>query len=621
MALLEVRNLNVQIPTEDGVIHAVRDVSFSVDAGGFFGIVGESGSGKSVMVQSILGLVPQARITGQALFNGRDLLAMAPSELRTIRGASISMIFQDPLSSLHPQFTIGWQISEQIREHESVTRKQSRIRAIEMLGKVGIPEPALRFDWYPHQFSGGMRQRVMIAMALSLNPSMVIADEPTTALDSTVQAQILDLLQTMREEFDATVVMITHDLNVLGRVADTMMVMYAGHKLETGPGRELFANPMHPYTAGLLRSSPNNYTRGEPLVPISGKPPSLLNPDRGCIFADRCPDVMPICRSRQPPVRSYDNGLEASCWQETAPSEPARPKSETPKNFPIRVITPTPLKPRTPLVEARGVELTFHTRGKHADVHVLRGVDLTIQRGETVGLVGNSGCGKSTFARVLAGLIPATAGVIELDGNDLSTISHDQWRQLRRQVQLVFQDPFGSLNPRRRVGSIIGDPFRIHRINTGSVRKGRVQQLMELVGLNPEHYNRFPAQFSGGQRQRVGIARALALNPALIICDEPVSALDVSIQAQVLNLMSSLQKEFNLSYLFISHDLAVVRHVCDRIAVMDGGQIVELAGTEELHEHPKQEFTRMLLAASVAPRSPESSGAPRLVSTTHGSAV
>jgi peptide/nickel transport system ATP-binding protein len=614
MAVLEGRNLDVRIPTEDGVIHAVRDVSFSVETGGFFGIVGESGSGKSVLVQAIMGLVPSAQITGQALFDGRDLLAMKPEELRKIRGASISMIFQDPLSSLHPQFTVGWQITEQIRTHQNVSKAEADARAVELLRKVGIPNPEERFGAYPHQFSGGMRQRVMIAMALSLNPALIIADEPTTALDSTVQAQILDLLHQMRDEFDATVVMITHDLGVLDRVADSMMVMYAGHRLEIGPARELFARPAHPYPAGLLRSSPSNYEPGATLIPIAGRPPSLLGQHTGCIFADRCPDVMDKCSTR-PPLRRYENGLQASCWLTEPPSEPQPEPPPSHNTLPIAVIDANTAEMATPIVQINDLQLSFRNRRTRTDVAVLKGIDLSIFRGETLGLVGESGCGKSTLARVIAGLIPATSGNVVVSGHSLATISRHDWREMRKDVQLVFQDPYGALNPRRRVGSIIGDPFRIHGISSGEKRKRSVQQLMELVGLNPEHYNRFPAQFSGGQRQRIGIARALALNPSLIICDEPVSALDVSIQAQVLNLMSTLQKEFNLTYLFISHDLAVVRHICDRIAVMDQGRIIELADTEKLYTDPRQDFTKVLLDASAPVARPIAQGWPQLISS------
>lgn len=595
------------------MIHAVQDVSFTVEAGDFFGVVGESGSGKSVLVQAIMGLVPNARITGQALFDGNDLLTMSSEELRSIRGRSISMVFQDPLSSLHPQFTIGWQIMEQIHAHEKVSKAVAKERALEMLRRVGIPQAAERFNSYPHQFSGGMRQRVMIAMALVLNPSLVIADEPTTALDSTVQAQILDLLEEMRKEFDTTILMISHDLGVLGRVADQIMVMYAGQRMEIGPSNELFTRPTHPYTAGLLRSSSINQKPGTPLIPIPGRPPSLLSISQGCVFADRCPDVLAKC-SQHPPVRRYDDGLESVCWLTEDPSEPeAEPSSITTTDAPFEVAGQSTAELATPVVRVTDLELSFTNRRR--TVPVLNGIDLSVFKGETVGLVGESGCGKSTLARVIAGLIPPTKGKVELAGRDISTANRQQWHDLRREVQLVFQDPYGALNPRRRVGSIIGDPFRVHNISSGEKRKHSVQQLMELVGLNPEHYNRYPAQFSGGQRQRIGIARALALNPSIIIFDEPVSALDVSIQAQVLNLMADLQREFSLTYLFISHDLAVVRHVCDRIAVMDKGRIIELAEAEEIYSNPKEDFTKILLAASAPENTREPVGKRTLVET------
>ncbi len=599
MAVLEARHLSVEIPTEDGTIHAVRDVSFSLEAGELFGIAGESGSGKSVLTQAILGLLPGATVTGEVLFEGRDLLKATPAELQAIRGARIGMVFQDPMSSLHPYYTVGSQITEMIHAHEKVEKSVARRRATDLLARVGIAEADRRFDDYPHQFSGGMRQRVMIAMALVLNPPLVIADEPTTALDVTVQAQIVTLLDEMRRERGTTVVMITHDLGLLANIADHVMVLYGGRRMELGPSAPLFAAPAHPYTAGLLASSPANYEAGAELVPIPGRPPSLLETPAGCVFAPRCAGAMPRCSTDAPPLRQFSDGLQSLCWLEqppreaeplAAPAEASRPASDV-------------------VVRASGVRLSYGLGGlfgRGTGIEVLKGIDLELHRGETLGLVGESGCGKSTFARVIAGLIPMTHGSVSLLGQDLATLDGRAWQAMRREVQMVFQNPFGALNPRRRVGAIIGDPFRIHGLASGGDRKREVQRLMELVGLNPEHYNRFPAEFSGGQRQRIGIARALALNPSLIIYDEPVSALDVSIQAQVLNLMRSLQRELNLTYLFISHDLAVVRHVCDRIAVMQSGRIVELADAETLYRDPQHPYTRTLLAASVhaPPRHP-----------------
>jgi peptide/nickel transport system ATP-binding protein len=593
LAILEARHLTVDIPTEDGVIHAVRDVSFTFEAGELFGIAGESGSGKSVLTQAILGLLPTAEVSGELWFEGRNLIGLPQSELQKIRGARIGMIFQDPMSSLHPYYCIGDQIAEMIETHERVDKASARRRVVELLARVGIADAETRYDHFPHQFSGGMRQRVMIAMALVLNPPLIIADEPTTALDVTVQAQIVALLDEMRRERGITVVMITHDLGLLSTIADRVMVMYGGRRMELGPSDALFSAPTHPYTSGLLASSPANYAAGAELVPIPGRPPSLLETPKGCVFAPRCASVLPACAA-PPPLRVYSDGLESLCWLEAPPA--AVPAAATTERLRVK---------EDLVLEAEGVRLAYGAGGLFnrdgKGVEVLKGIDLKLHRGETLGLVGESGCGKSTLARVLAGLIPMTAGKVSLLGRDLGSLDAKDWQAMRRQVQLVFQNPYGALNPRRRVGAVIGDPFRIHGTPPGATRKAEVQRLMELVGLNPEHYNRFPAEFSGGQRQRIGIARALALNPALIIFDEPVSALDVSIQAQVLNLMRALQRDLGLTYLFISHDLAVVRHVCDRISVMNAGQIVETAGAATLYASPQHPYTRTLLAASAAP--------------------
>lgn len=524
MPILEVRDLVVDIPTEDGPVHAVKNVSFDVREGEFFGIVGESGSGKSVLVQSAMGLIPSARTSGEVKFRGENLLQLSSEQLRRKRGKEISMIFQDPLSSLHPQYTIGWQIVEQIRAHERVSKQAAKARAIELLEKVRIPEPAARFDAYPHQFSGGMRQRVMIAMSLSLGPSLIIADEPTTALDSTVQAQILDLLAEMRADLGATVLMISHDLGVMASVADRVMVMYQGENMELGESAEVFTNPQDPYTVSLIESSS-------------------------------------FSKQARTAAESRTHGRADN------------------------------------IVEVKDISLSFKQRGGD-ERKVLDHISLEVRRGETLGLVGESGCGKTTLARTIAGLILPSEGSVTFDGLDISDVKGRAWREQRKRVQVVFQDPFGSLNPKRRVGSIVGDPFRIHGVASGRDRQRRVQALLEQVGLNPEHYNRFPSQFSGGQRQRIGIARAIALNPELVILDEPVSALDVTVQSQVLSLLDELQRDLGLTYLFISHDLAVVRHMCDRIAVMEGGRIIELGDPESMYESPQQPFTKKLLAAA-----------------------
>nr|WP_321458350.1 ABC transporter ATP-binding protein [uncultured Cohaesibacter sp.] len=591
MPLIEAHNVTIRIPTEDGVIYAANSISFSVEAGEVFGIAGESGSGKSVLMQAITGLLPGAEITGEVLFQGQDLLKMSQKELQDLRGSHIGMVFQDPLSSLHPYFTIGSQITEMIHTHRKMSPEDARALTVDMLEKVGIENAASRFDDYPHQFSGGMRQRVMIAMALVLHPPLIIADEPTTALDVTVQMQIVELLDEMRRTFGTTVIMITHDLGLLANIADHAMVMYAGTRLEIGATESLFSTPAHPYTLGLLKSSPSSQeTGGASLEPIHGNPPSLLDRPDGCIFAERCPQVQPLCLGTRPPLHVYDDGAEALCHFSAHDAPKQEASAEVAKARAKRPV----------VVDVQDVKLTFHAKsmfGKKRSNEVLKGINLQIHKGETFGLVGESGCGKSTLARVIAGLIPATAGEVTLDGVPILSVTGQRWRQMRRHVQLVFQDPVGSLNPRRRIGAIIGDPFRIHDVAHGEDQKKQVQELMEMVGLNPEHYNRFPSEFSGGQRQRIGIARALALKPSLIIFDEPVSALDVSIQAQILNLMQDLQRELNLTYLFISHDLSVVRHVCDKIAVMDAGQIVELNSSNALFSKPEHPFTRKLLDA------------------------
>lgn len=554
MTILEVRDLVVDIPTEDGPVHAVKNVSFDVREGEFFGIVGESGSGKSVLVQSAMGLIPSAKTSGEVLFRGQNLLTLGAEPLRQKRGKEISMIFQDPLSSLHPQYTIGWQIVEQIRAHEKVTKQAAKARAIELLEKVHIPDATSRFDAYPHQFSGGMRQRVMIAMSLSLGPALIIADEPTTALDSTVQAQILDLLAEMQRDTGSTVLMISHDLGVMASVADRVMVMYQGNKMEIGESAEVFSNPQDPYTMSLIESS------------------SFSKETRGAQSA----------REAAASARSEEDLAQGVSEAGGSPAD---------RN----------------IVEVRDISLSFKQK-RGTERTVLDSISLEVKRGETLGLVGESGCGKTTLARTIAGLILPSSGEVFFDGRDISEVKGKEWREQRKKVQVVFQDPFGSLNPKRRVGSIIGDPFRIHGVASGKDRQRRVQELLEQVGLNPEHYNRYPSQFSGGQRQRIGIARAIALNPELVILDEPVSALDVTVQAQVLSLLDDLQRDLGLTYLFISHDLAVVRHMCDRIAVMEGGRIIELNDPESMYSNPQQPFTKKLLAAAYLDL-PGSSGA------------
>jgi peptide/nickel transport system ATP-binding protein len=604
MALLDVEDLRVSFSTDDGVVEAVQGLSFSVERGKTLGIVGESGSGKSVSTQAIMGLSPFAQITGRAEFEGRDLLGMSEDELREIRGARISMIFQDPLTSLHPLYRVGWQIAEAIHAHETVSKKAAAARAVDLLKMVGIPQPDQRANDYPHQFSGGMRQRAMIAMALALRPALIIADEPTTALDVTVQAQILELLADLQKQFETAIILITHDLGVVADVADDVVIMYAGRVMERADVRSAFREPHHPYTQGLLESIPVYASRAGRLQPIKGNPPSSLRAATTCPFAPRCPHVQDACLVEPPPLEQVGHTpghlsaciLPADRVGRVAAEAGARAVSlagdatnhdlllevtDVVKHFPVK-------------------GGSFIARGKQL-VRAVDGVSLQVRKGETLGLVGESGCGKSTLARLMTTLIQPTSGSIRFKGKEMTTLSRREMRPLRRQLQMVFQDPYGSLNPRRRVGSILGDPFAVHKVLARDKRKQKVQELMKVVGLSPEHYNRFPAEFSGGQRQRIGIARALALNPDLIVCDEPVSALDVSIQAQILNLLEDLQGEFGLTFIFIAHDLSVVRHVSDRVAVMYLGRIVEMGPAEDIYVRARHPYTASLLSAVPAP--------------------
>jgi peptide/nickel transport system ATP-binding protein len=546
--LLEVRDLRVGFVTEGGLVQAVDGVSFELGAGEVLAIVGESGSGKSVTAQTVLGLTrsPNARIEGSVRLRGQELIGASETELRKVRGDEVAMIFQDPMSSLNPVYRVGYQIVEAIRAHRRMGEGEARALAIEMLRAVEIPEPERRVDSYPHQLSGGQRQRVMIAMALALEPSVLIADEPTTALDVTIQAQILALLARLNRERNLATILITHDLGVVAEVADRVLVMHDGRIVERGGLDEVFYAPRVPYTRDLL----------DAVIRLDQPPPPK-------------PSTPPEVQRRRHEIAD----------KRVAPHEEALLEvTDLIKHFAVK----------------RGVF------GRETErVAAVDGVSLTVRRGETLGLVGESGSGKSTLARAILGLIEPDSGSVRFEGQEIAGLSQRRMRPIRRDLQIVFQDPYSSLNPRKRVGQIVGASLALQGGSADA--RGRVEELLVRVGLSAEHYDRYPHEFSGGQRQRIGIARALALEPKLIVADEPVSALDVTIQAQILDLLADLQKDFGLSYVFVAHDIGVVRHVSDRIAVMRRGKIVEEGPADRVCERPSHPYTRALLEAVPIP--------------------
>jgi peptide/nickel transport system ATP-binding protein len=600
MALLEVSHLITHFKTPNGVVRAVNDVSFDVQAGETLCLVGESGSGKSVAAMSILQLVDGASHPGGAItFNGTEMLSARESEIRRLRGSEIAMIFQEPLTSLNPVMRVGAQIEEGIRAHESGSRKAVRERAAELLSEVGIPDPVRRLDEYPHQFSGGMRQRVMIAMALALRPKLLIADEPTTALDATIQAQILELLRRMQREHGMALLFITHDMGVVAQMADRVAVMYAGRIVEQGPAAQVFADPLMPYTWSLLESVPRLDATASRFFSIPGTPPRTSHRTLGCAFQPRCPVAVERCKTEDPPLLLKEPGRDAACLlspEEFRAARPARAQS-TQATEDLRADGPA----RT-LLSLTDLSKVYNGHGfgrRNKPLYALTGVTLELRAGETVGLVGESGCGKSTLAQLVVRLTDPTGGKIVFDGQDLRALHGRTLRHTRRDVQLVGQDPFASMDPRMSVRQILAEPLKTHRYQ-GSINR-RIEEVLDTVGLAASDAKKFPHEFSGGQRQRIAIARAIASGPKLIILDEPVSALDVSVRSQVLNLLADLQRDLGLAYLFISHDLAVVRSVCARVAVMYLGRIMEQAESAELFERPRHPYTVALLSAIPIP--------------------
>ncbi|HEX2255360.1 MAG TPA: ABC transporter ATP-binding protein [Afifellaceae bacterium] len=605
-------DLHVHFVTSRGVVRAVEGISYKVQPGETVAIVGESGCGKSVSALSIMRLLakPAGRIVGgRILFEGRDLLALEEEEMRAIRGRDIAMIFQEPMTSLNPVLTIGYQIMEPLTIHLGMDEAQARARALELLRLVGISDGERRLGQYPHQFSGGMRQRVMIAIGLACNPKLLIADEPTTALDVTIQAQILQLMKDLSRELGIALIIITHNLGVVARYADRVNVMYAARMVEQGTAEDVFGRPRHPYTIGLLRSVPRlDRPRGAKLETIEGLPPNLLDPPAGCRFAPRCAARKEACVAEAPPLKEVEPGHWSACIRagELVERGPAAIGLA-----PAKEGAPPARKDagRQPLLTVEGLTKHFVvSRGSvvfgepPAVVRAVNDVDFSIAPGQTLGLVGESGCGKTTVGRLILRLEEATSGQVLFDGESLTDAGREALKRLRRKIQVIFQDPYSSLNPRMTVGQIIGEPLTVHGLVKGrKAARARVEELLGQVGLFAYMADRYPHELSGGQRQRVGIARALAMEPRFIVCDEPVSALDVSIQAQIINLLEDLQQRLDLTYLFIAHDLAVVRHISDRVVVMYLGRVMEVAEREELYQNPRHPYTRALLAAVPVP--------------------
>ncbi|MFJ6436257.1 ABC transporter ATP-binding protein [Streptomyces sp. NPDC091416] len=596
--LLQVRDLGVEFTAPGGTpLRAVRGVSFTLNRGETLAVVGESGSGKSTTALALTRMLPgSGRITtGTVRLDGRDLAAATERELRAVRGARIGMIFQDPMTALNPVLTAGRHIEEVLRAHGNRDRAARRARAVELLDRVGIPEPHRRADDHPHQFSGGQRQRILIAMALAGEPDVLLADEPTTALDATVQDQILTLLADLNRETGTALVLITHNMGVVARACARVLVMYGGTVVEDGPTAEVLSRPRHPYTAGLLAAVPRLSTpSGTRLTGIPGSPPDLTLLDEGCAFADRCALVEDRCRTATPPLTRAAAGVHVACLPAAARTEPLPAPAP-----PTRIDRPAP---GAVILEAEDLRKTYGRRGarRHA-APALDGVSLTLAAGETLGIVGESGSGKSTLARVLAHAHTSDSGIIRLRGEDVTRPSTRALHAVRRQVQMVFQDPYASLNPRMTVGEIVAEPLIAFGLGDREERQERVAELLRRTGLDPAAADRYPRAFSGGQRQRVGIARALAPDPSVLICDEPVSALDVSVQAQIVGLLTDLQSDLGLALVFIAHDLAVVRQVSHRIAVMHRGRIVETGTADDVCEHPRDPYTRALLAAAPDP--------------------
>jgi len=600
--LLDIEDLAVrfELPTE--TVRAVGGVSLTVAAGETFALVGESGSGKSVSMLAVMGLLatPPAVVSGSVRLRGRELLGMSGRGMNRFRGRDMAMVFQEPMSSLNPVHRVGRQIGESLRIHRGVARSEARRQAIRLLDRVGIPSAATRVDDYPHEFSGGMRQRAMIAMALACDPKLIIADEPTTALDVTVQAQIVDLVRQLQAEYRLAVAWITHDLGVVAEIADRVAVMYAGRILETGQASDLYRATRHPYTSGLLRSIPRlDRSVTTRLAEIPGAPVRVVSELAACPFDDRCPMAADGCQDALPELEAvgaeghrpacihhHQMGSASSPW----PEGTAAGRQDSAAQPGDVVVSIRDLRVHFPII--RGMR-----ESRKRAIRAVDGVSLDVVRGKTLGIVGESGCGKTTLGRAMVALVRPTEGTIEINGEP---INHRSGRH-RKVVQMIFQDPFSAMNPGMRVSDVIAEPLRIHRLADTDAIRDRVTELLIQVGLPPDAGTRYPHEFSGGQRQRIAVARALAADPEVVVCDEPVSSLDVSVQAQVINLLADLQARTGMAWVCIAHDLAVVRHVSHEVGVMYLGEIVEKAPRDQLYEDPLHPYTKALLEAVPVP--------------------
>ena len=599
-SLLSVKNLSVQFATRKTFATAVEDFSLEIQPGECVGLVGESGCGKTTTGLAIMRLLPgNGRISsGSISLDGVDLATLTERQMQEHRGSSVALIPQDPMSSLNPTMKIGRQIGEGLRIHSGASDEEARKRALEVLEMVEMPRPAERLDQYPFELSGGLRQRVIIAMGLVCQPKLLIADEPTTALDVTIQAQILDIIDSLRTQLNMSVLLITHDMGVIAGRSDRVVVMYGGKKAEEAETTALFSSMRHPYAQALLASMPNlENTSKHELASIAGLPPDLTKIIIGCRFAPRCQFATEQCRTEEPPLTVAGDRAYACFHPVSGPAAISfRPSAEASATVSSR---PDLLRVEG-LVKEYPIKAGF-IRHKVGVINAVSNVSFTIKEGETFGLVGESGCGKTTIGRMVVGLEPPTAGEISFDGRVVSARRHKPSRADRRERQMMFQDPYSSLNPRMKVAEILREPLDVQGDGTKAQQRARVSELLLSVGLEPLAADRYPHEFSGGQRQRIGFARALALNPRLIVADEPVSALDVSIQAQILNLMKDLQKQHNLSYVMVSHDLAVVYYMADSIGVMYLGKIVEIGDAESVFRTPVHPYTQGLLDAVPVP--------------------